>query len=50
VIPPVIYWFNLPAPAKTREMFGIPPRKGEQPAAYAADHPPQTADQTPIRA
>src|SRR5215831_1279751 len=48
VIPPVVYWFNLPAPAKTRELFGIPPRKGEQPAAYAADHPPQTAEPAPI--
>lgn len=50
VIPPVVYWFNLPAPAKTRELFGIPPRKGEQPPTYAADHPPQAADQAPIAA
>jgi hypothetical protein len=38
-IPPIIYWFNLPAPAKTREMFGIPPRK-ERDATNAATAPP----------
>lgn len=33
-IPPVIYWLNLPVPAKSREMFGIPPRR-EREAPYA---------------
>jgi hypothetical protein len=39
VVPPIIYYFNLPAPAKTREMFGIPDRK-ERPPDYAASPPP----------
>jgi hypothetical protein len=47
VIPPIIYWFNLPAPPKTREMFGIPPRKHQQPAPYAADQPPEPAETFP---
>lgn len=34
-IPPVIYWLNLPVPGKTREMFGIPPRREHQPAPNA---------------
>lgn len=34
-IPPIIYWFNLPAPQKTREMFGIPDRREREPE-YAA--------------
>jgi hypothetical protein len=36
IIPPVIYWFNLPAPAKTRELFGIPDRREREPAYAAA--------------
>ena len=40
IVPPVIWWFNLPAPAKTREMFGIPDHKpDEQPAFYRAGPP-----------
>jgi hypothetical protein len=35
VAPPIIYWFNLPAPESARRRFGIPERK-EQPPAYAA--------------
>lgn len=34
-VPPVVYWLNLPAPDKTREMFGIPPRRERKPE-YAA--------------
>jgi hypothetical protein len=41
IVPPIIYWFNLPAPAKTREMFGIPDRKpDERTPAYRATRPP----------
>lgn len=40
-IPPVVYWFNLPVPPKTREMFGIPPRK-EKPPEYASPADPET--------
>lgn len=60
IIPPVIWWFNLPAPAKTREMFGIPERKGRKPdyaadqtvefpetTDYAADHPAETPAPAP---
>jgi hypothetical protein len=36
VVPPIVYYFNLPAPKKTREMFGIPDRK-QPPPPYAAD-------------
>ena len=41
VIPPVIYWFNLPAPRKTRELFGIPDRREP---VYAADQPPPSPE------
>jgi hypothetical protein len=41
-IPPIIYWFNLPAPKKTRDMFGIPERRIREPE-YAADHTPPPA-------
>ena len=42
VVPPVIYYFNLPAPKKTREMFGIPDRK-QPPPTYAAGQSAETA-------
>jgi hypothetical protein len=52
-IPPIVYWFNLPVPEKTREMFGIPPRRERTPA-YAAgqngglpDEPAQPAQPFP---
>lgn len=49
-IPPVIYWFNLPAPKKTREMFGIPERKPtEREPEYAAGSPPP-APEVPLAA
>ena len=51
-VPPVIWWFNLPAPRKTREMFGIPDRREPTPPPpYAADQPPSGADapRTPRR-
>lgn len=35
VIPPVIYYLNLPVPEKTRAMFGVPPRKEHAPAYTA---------------
>jgi len=41
-VPPLVYFFNLPTPAKTRELFGIPDKR-TRPADYAADHGPETA-------
>jgi hypothetical protein len=38
LIPPIIHWFNLPVPEKAREMFGIPPRREQEPP-YAASTP-----------
>jgi hypothetical protein len=49
-IPPIIYWLNLPVPAKTREMFGIPPRREHQPAPNAATSPQQPAPEVPLAA
>jgi hypothetical protein len=40
LVPPLIYFFNLPAPRKTRELFGIPDRRHQEPPPYAADQPP----------
>ena len=42
-VPPLIYFLNLPAPRKTRELFGIPDRR-EHPAQYAADQNADTAE------
>jgi hypothetical protein len=41
-IPPVVYWLNLPAPDKAREMFGIPQRKAKD-----AGSPPSRPDAAP---
>lgn len=35
LVPPIVYWFNLPVPDSARQRFGIPDRK-EQPPTYAA--------------
>jgi hypothetical protein len=35
IVPPVIWYLNLPVPEQTRSMFGIPPRR-ERSAEYAA--------------
>lgn len=35
IVPPVVYWFNLPVPDKGREMFGIPERREHEPPASA---------------
>lgn len=40
-IPPIVYWFNLPVPAKTREMFGIPPRREREPEYAASAQGPE---------
>ena len=40
---PLIYWFNVPVPRKTRDLLGIPYRRGQTPA-YAADHPSESAE------
>jgi hypothetical protein len=53
LVPPVVYWFNLPVSQRTRDLFGLPPRKepappyatsenGGQPAP-APDAPPVSA-------
>jgi hypothetical protein len=46
VVPPLIYFFNLPAPRKTYEMFGIPDRKHRQPPPYASDQSPESPETT----
>lgn len=33
LVPPIVYWLNLPVPEKGREMFGIPPRRDIEPTA-----------------
>lgn len=33
LLPPVIYWFNLPVPDQARDMLAIPPRRAQAPAA-----------------
>lgn len=50
VVPPVIYWFNLPTPRKTRELFGIPDRKDRQPPPYAANFEPAETAEFPTAA
>ena len=47
VIPPVIYWLNVPVPDRTRQMFGIPPRR-ERPPEYAVG-PDQHDHHDPFR-
>lgn len=41
MVPPMIYWMNLPVPDKAREMFGIPERREHPPDAAS---PPQPAE------
>jgi hypothetical protein len=49
IVPPVIWWFNLPAPQKTRELFGIPERRAhEREPAYAADQVPEAPESAPF--
>ena len=36
LIPPMVYWLNLPVPDKAREMMNIPDRRPDAPAAPAA--------------
>jgi hypothetical protein len=48
IVPPLVYWFNLPMPDKGREMFGIPDRKathapGPPPPPAAPSSPPPAA-------
>ena len=44
-VPPIIWWFNLPAPKKTRELFGIPERRQhEREPEYAADQVPEAPE------
>jgi hypothetical protein len=43
-VPPIIWWFNLPAPRKTREMFGIPERRQREPAYAASPESPAGAE------
>jgi hypothetical protein len=38
IVPPIIWWLNLPVPSKTREMFGIPDRRERKPAYAAAQN------------
>jgi hypothetical protein len=53
-LPPVIYYLNLPAPERTRLMFGIPPRREKEPkprpAPTARTAPHTTNSEPPIRA
>lgn len=42
IVPPVIYWLNLPVPERTRAMFGIPARRVKEPAYAAAAAPSPT--------
>lgn len=41
VVPPAIYWFNLPVPDTFRQKFGIPPRREQKPP-YAGPTPVPT--------
>lgn len=36
LLPPMVYWLNLPVPEKAREMMNIPDRRPDAPAAPAA--------------
>jgi hypothetical protein len=49
MVPPLVYWFNLPVSTRTRQMFGIPPRK-ETPPPYAASENGQPAPAAPADA
>jgi hypothetical protein len=46
MVPPVIWWLNLPVPDKTRELFGIPERRERKPdyAAGAQDGRPPSPE------
>jgi hypothetical protein len=43
VVPPIVYWFNLPVAEATRARFGIPPRREPE---YA--HPAETPAEPPL--
>jgi hypothetical protein len=43
VVPPIIYWFNLPVAEQTRARFGIPPRRQPDYAATPTPSPPSPA-------
>lgn len=38
-VPPIVWWFKLPVPEKSREMFGIPPPRDHEPPRAPAEPP-----------
>jgi hypothetical protein len=49
MLPPVVYWLNVPVSNKMREMFGIPDRrKPPRPPDYAATESTATAEPPPV--